>query len=266
MAYFTFPQDPKLVAFAGDWHANQRYALRALRWAAKQGVDTLVHVGDFGFTFSPGWVQTVNQAAEDSGITILFVDGNHDDHRFLRTLKTTQPGVMPLGSSLAYLPRGFTWTWWGKKFLALGGAHSIDRRYRTEGVDWWPEELLTLSDCLRAQEAGEVWGMVTHDVPLKTSIPGITREEGLRWIPEEDLDLADQNRAALQEVVETVKPQHLWAGHYHLRKDLPLVDAARGGEVHILSLDGSPFWENMDLLGENGRVLSPQELSPFPGA
>lgn len=39
---------PTRIALAGDWHGNTRWALHALEAAARQGCDTVVHLGDFG--------------------------------------------------------------------------------------------------------------------------------------------------------------------------------------------------------------------------
>jgi len=36
------------VGFAGDWHANTPWAVRAVEYAAAQGIATLIHTGDFG--------------------------------------------------------------------------------------------------------------------------------------------------------------------------------------------------------------------------
>ena len=39
--------NPDKIAFAGDWHGDVPYALKAISWAAKKGVKAIVHVGDF---------------------------------------------------------------------------------------------------------------------------------------------------------------------------------------------------------------------------
>jgi hypothetical protein len=41
---------------------------------------------------------------------------------------------------VAYFKRGKVYTIDGFRFLALGGALSIDRAYRTRGLSWWPKE------------------------------------------------------------------------------------------------------------------------------
>lgn len=40
--------NPDKIAFAGDWHGDVPYALKAISWAAKKHAQAIVHVGDFG--------------------------------------------------------------------------------------------------------------------------------------------------------------------------------------------------------------------------
>ena len=49
--------------------------------------------------------------------------------------------------------------------LALGGAVSLDRAGRTEGVDWWPQEEITPRQAASVIEAGPAAVMVTHECP-----------------------------------------------------------------------------------------------------
>ena len=74
----AFPESPKLVALAGDWHGNGSFARAAIE-SLPRDVDVLVHLGDFGYRFEPAFMEAVNSAAAEAELIIMFVRGNHDD-------------------------------------------------------------------------------------------------------------------------------------------------------------------------------------------
>lgn len=241
--------DVQKVAVAGDWHGNQSYALKAINWAAKQNVDSILHVGDFGFWRSPdGYSKTLGERALKLGIEIFFVDGNHENHDLLDSLPISDDGTRAVAPGVTHLPRGFTWDWNGGKWLALGGAHSVDRQLRREHIDWFRQETLSLGDAFRASSVGQVDFMVTHDCPDRVLLPGIDNRS--IWeapFPIEELALARQHREFLGQIVDVNKPKFLFHGHYHKRttlvRDYP--DSDDFTWVEGLNMDGTPFEENM---------------------
>jgi hypothetical protein len=98
-------------------------------------------------------------------------------------------------------------------WLALGGAYSVDQHKRTEGRDWWPEEVLTEDDAGIAMDGGRVDVMLTHDSPDGTDL-------GAKLPPNpyfpEHLEGAQRHRKLLGRVVDEVCPQVLFHGHYHV--------------------------------------------------
>lgn len=163
---------PTTVAFAGDWHANLRYATRALHHLAGRA-QFVLHVGDFGYRFTDGYLDAVEQAAAKAGVVVGFVDGNHEDFDWLLAQPVDDDGVRRLRTQIWHLPRGLRWTWHGLRFLALGGAHSVDRPSRRPQVSWWPQETLSLADALGTVNNGPADVMVTHDCPDGVDIPGL---------------------------------------------------------------------------------------------
>jgi Calcineurin-like phosphoesterase len=237
---------PKVLACAGDWHANINYARKALRWCAKQGVDVLIHVGDFGCTFLDGFLDDLNNAAVKTGIVIVFCKGNHDDSDYLAAMMEGRPfGPIPLRSNVIHLPQGFRWEWSGISFLALGGAHSIDRAGRHPGVSWWQGEEITWREAELAVSGGRADVMITHDCPTGVTIPGVTDSEPLRpdWRAEVPACVAHQQ--LLRSVVDEVHPELLFCGHYHCRHTEDLIGGGHTTTVHILDKDGTPFTKNM---------------------
>ncbi len=230
---------PDVVAFFGDWHTNTHYAVAALEHAAAHGADVGIHVGDFGGRFPAGYLASVTRACNRVGMNLLFVDGTHDDHQQLARLPLNRHGIRPLdGGRIFHLPRGFRWTWHGRRFLALGGAHSVDGpTRRRSGLLWQPEEeTISTADARRAVAGPVVDVLVSHDCPAGVDIPGLAAGAH-RW-PADQLAHADTHRRLLRSVVDVVQPVHIVHGHYHRRYTLT-VDLGYGPvHVHGLAEDG----------------------------
>lgn len=233
-----------VIAFAGDWHGNTRYAIKALRHARKNNADVVIHTGDLGAFPDSGFISAINDEAERLGIQILFVDGNHENHEWLNNQPIDEDGVRRLFTRVWHLPRGFRWSWDGVSFLALGGAMSVDRDLRTEGVDWWPEETISDLDILRSTQGGEVDVMVTHDCPLNVDVP----LSGGLGLSHEIIQEANINREAISHVMSKVNPRYLFHGHMHVRYDTTLEESGlRPCHISGLGMDGTPFTENLVL-------------------
>lgn len=203
---------PARLALAGCWHGNTDYARNAINYAARQGATTLIHLGDFAFML-PDFLAAVVATLTHRRMRLLLVDGNHDDHHRLAALPTHPSGTRKIAPRVWYLPRGLRWEWAGVTFLALGGAHSVDRQdpRRVPGATWWPEEQISLRDALAATSGGPVDVMLCHDCPAGVDIPGLRPG---KW-PEEEIRTAEQHRLLLRQVVDLVQPGVLWHSHYH---------------------------------------------------
>lgn len=233
---------PRSAVVAGDWHMNAKYAVRASDWAAEHyEADAIVHVGDFGYTFNRNFVETLTERLKKNGQRLYFVDGNHDNHELLAGLPAAEDGTRPLSDSISHLPRGLRWEWNGVRFLAMGGAHSVDRQDRTPGVSWWPGERISLSDAHRATDLPDPTAdvMFTHDCPWGMNIRGLS--PGM--FPAAEIEESDRNRKVLLEIVNVVNPRWLYCGHYHVRQS----GIAGNGRtrVEILDRDEMAFNENM---------------------
>ena len=130
--------------------------------------DAIVICGDFGFPFLP--TDCISEdTLKDSGAehycikyarayrqninwlktfpcNILFIDGNHDNHEFWAKLPTEswnggQVQRLPDAPNVIHLMRGEYYTIDGLTVWCMGGAESIDKATRTQGVSWWPEEI-----------------------------------------------------------------------------------------------------------------------------
>jgi predicted phosphodiesterase len=211
--------DPTKVMVAGDWHGNVTWADSCLWYANKKGADVVLQVGDFGFwvdgDHTDFYLSTVDAQAAEWGIRVYWLDGNHEDHT--RRAEFNSPDR----PNTVYLPRGFRWDWWGKRFMAVGGAYSVDRQWRKEGVSWWPEETLTDDEVAYASryDGTRVDYVFAHDCPTGVNIPGIGADTkgGVRgnW-PPEALYQAGIHRNKMRTIWKATSPS-LWIhGHYHI--------------------------------------------------
>ena len=234
---------PARIAVAGDWHGNMRYAPRAVAYAAREGADVIVHLGDLGYYVHSAAMEVLATQLHRYRMRMLWVDGNHDDHPGIARLAPDQDGLHPVTDQVWHVPRGYRWIWGDVRFLALGGAHSIDRRRRTPGVDWWPQETITPTQANDAIDAGPADVMFTHDCPAGVVPAGLETNLPPDWLAEEPA--ADQHRALLGTVVDTVSPAWLWHGHYHARYTTTRLHPVRDCRVDGLGRDGDFLPDNV---------------------
>ncbi|WP_433592642.1 metallophosphoesterase family protein [Nocardia sp. CA-145437] len=228
------------VLIVGDLHGNTEHALKLVRVAAHRDCAKLFAVGDFGaWEHTPAgrrYFDVVNKAAKKAGITVYFLDGNHDKTSLLHELYDEQrddEGFLICRKHLRYAPRGHRWTWEGTTFAAFGGARSTDkgrrlaweerkaaqldkrRRYGsskrpdTAGTLWFPEEEMTDNELaeLLAADSSPVDVLLTHDKP-RASRPKWNRKDKPECYPNQD---------RIQTVVRTLRPDLLFHGHLHVR-------------------------------------------------
>lgn len=110
--------------YIGDIHGRNQPYLDIVRISPYP----TVQVGDYGcgFTINPITTFLPNEINRH-----FFIRGNHD-----HPLKCKEQDN--------WIPDGHFDE--EHKILYVGGANSIDRMYRREGIDWWPEEQLTIGE------------------------------------------------------------------------------------------------------------------------
>jgi hypothetical protein len=227
--------EPTRIAFAGDWHMNHRWAAKAIAHARDQGADVIIHLGDFGYTFDAPFMKAVDRALAYARLPLLFVDGNHEAFPTLLRYRVHDNGLRKLTGHVWHLPRGFRWQWGGIRWLALGGAYSVDRPYRVPGVSWWRDELITDAQVALVVADGRADVLVAHDCPAGVVIPGVDDRAGLPPFPPLEILRAQEHRQLLRQVVGAVQPRLIFHGHYHtLYEAHPNLGY---GPMHVVGLD-----------------------------
>lgn len=219
--------------FLGDTHGSLGWQKNVIiPHAVTCGVDLILQLGDHGHWW-PGsdTDQRLEHVLADAGIEEWFIDGNHDNHpRLQRAAKRAGDGPCYLRPHIRYLRRGERFELDGLRFLALGGAYSIDQKYRIEGHSWWREEQITYADALRAIEGGRCDVILTHDKPLH-SRPTWNRKAFPECLP---------NQKLVQEVIEETRPKWCFHGHLHHRyTDMMALPGGHMTRVEGLNCDGT---------------------------
>jgi len=240
---FPISGDPSRLLVAGDTHGNWVHWQQILLPAAREHkVDGIVQLGDFGYwpLTSDGrdYLAWLSAQLDEHDSWVVFVDGNHEDHKALLQLPTRPDRFVEITDRILWAPRGHRWTWQGVQFLALGGAFSIDRAARkldSGRWGWFKEEVLTERQAAKAKRDGPCDVLLTHEAPAET-VPQLMRHAivpgGYR--PPQAMVSA----RLVQEVAETTIPKLLFHGHWHQFQQIQL--RGNGTEVVGLSKDGEP--------------------------
>lgn len=206
---------PENVIVAGDWHGNTAWARYVIREAAialeDEPIKIILHTGDFSVWPGTAGAWDLNERlmeCSNQKVYVVFVEGNHEWPEGLKNLE-----IGKADSRILWIPRGYRWEWYDRIWLGLGGAVSLDKSRRTEGVDWWPEEEITVMDALSIEIDGHADVMLTHECPA-----GVVHAFPPPPPVFHEVDIARSHRhaALLQGIVDTVQPSHLIHGHLHI--------------------------------------------------
>lgn len=207
------------ILAAGDWHGSVSQLAYIYDTAAQEQADVIVHMGDFGYwEHMPGgaeFLDACQQFADAFSIELWWIDGNHENFDWLYDYPLDKHGRRPVRPNVIHLPRGHVWEWDGVKFMAFGGAFSIDRRHRKLGLSYWEQEMPTWDEVEYAQKQGQVDIMFTHDVPEGTHLAPLL---GPDWLAKSKYPAGCvSSRNMLRQVFNSANPELLVHGHYHAR-------------------------------------------------
>jgi hypothetical protein len=258
------------ITLAGDWHGSTSHAAWVAQGSARRGIHKIFQVGDFGlWEHEPSGVKYLDdleKLAVEHDLVIYCLGGNHDNEKLafqLHGANFDADGFVLLRGHVRLAVRGHRWKWAGTTFLALGGAHSVDKEWRVASENfktnrsrtehekygkafkdytdtmWFPDEETTDENVVTAIGDGTpVHVMLTHDKPLR-STPDWNRK---------DLPKCHPNQERIQKVVDELHPELLVHGHLHHPYQQNLCSSCHGIDTQIVGLDA-----DMDAMnGERG--------------
>lgn len=213
----SFPE-PSRVVVAGDWHRDTAWGSGVIKEGARFLKDMpyklFLHLGDF-LSFNPGdYLDEIDAVLQENDAHLWFLDGNHEDFPLIATFMENldENGMGIVRDRIRYLPRGFCWAWHNREWLALGGAVSVDKDIRTEGVNWWPDEEITMQQAVAVMSQGKTDVVLSHDCP--SGVPLTLPPPAKLWLTQ--LDRANRHRQRLQEIFDVIRPSYNLNGHYHM--------------------------------------------------
>ncbi len=171
---------------------------------------TIICVGDIGLGFKSYERQEselfeVNEKFRKRRIDFFGIRGNHDDPHYF-------DGGYEF-SNMEFLKDYEVRTFGGKVFQFIGGATSIDRTHRVEGVSYWENEKFNFdpNQCVKCDV------LITHSAPTwsgttdKGPISGWLKVDKNLW-SELKLERTEHSR-----IIELCNPDRHYCGHFHFK-------------------------------------------------
>jgi len=200
------------IMVMGDIHANWGRLNVIMN---KKSPDMILQCGDFGFwphhkQFSLDQIKNIRELKDENDkvvetktTTVHWCDGNHEDFWSLKDRPSNE-----IKDKVFYQPRGSSITLPdGRIVLFVGGAYSIDKHSRTEGVDWFSEEEPSYVDFENIYNLNhKVDIVISHTCPNEFDMIGSPYFRG---------KVIDSTRNLLSVVLEKFKPSLWYFGHWH---------------------------------------------------
>ena len=210
---------------AGDTHGNFK---KIAHLAITNKPRTVCVLGDCGIVWSPresNEERMVLDFLARNNITLLFIDGNHEN--FIRLLKLEEVDIglgAPVGQvsdNCYHLKRGYVYTIEGKKYFTFGGAMSVDKHLRLDGVSWFKEELATHAETDRGIDSLEKVGnevdyILTHTCPHPVLL------KLTAWLPSglSAKPIVDDPTCRYLSHIEYLTKFSMWFfGHFHIDRN-----------------------------------------------
>jgi len=198
----------------GDVHAE---FAKLNQFINKKKPRNIYACGDFGWW--PGEKGYEIDLLKNGETKIYWCDGNHENHSDLERLRKQYPFSMSLNTPIEvspnvfYCPRGTVkYLDDGRKMLFVGGAHSIDKQWRTPGYDWFLDETLNWRDMYQFDNIGKVDIVISHTCP-DSFIPSMISKTPVGYW---DKSTKDPSTGYLEWILENHKPELFFFGHWHI--------------------------------------------------
>lgn len=201
-----------MIYVTGDTHGRRGVGKLLNFTKALSKEDYVIIAGDFGFVWSGSKDEQVwLKILEESPYTVLFVDGNHDNHPLINSYpKKIWCGgeVHQISDTVYHLARGQVFTIDNHKLFVMGGGTSIDRASRIEGISWWATEIPSEEEYDLARR-----NLLKHNNQVDYIITHTTSNRMMHQFNyiKEKSSLND----FLDEIEMTVQFKHWYFGHFH---------------------------------------------------
>ncbi|MCF0142059.1 MAG: metallophosphoesterase [Parasporobacterium sp.] len=184
--------------------------------------DYLIIAGDFGGVWSGN--EKDNEPLEffnSKNYTTLFVAGNHENYDALYSYPVEEWNggkVHRIRENVLHLMNGEIFNIDGRSIFVMGGATSVDKMFREEGISWWKEEEPSMDELANGLDHLEAVGhkvdyIITHTCPEK--VRNVVFEAYQDFIKYQS-----RVEQFLDVVYEKTDYTKWYCGHIHIDKEL----------------------------------------------
>jgi len=245
--YYDDGISPKFF-ITGDKHRNFENVKRFCRDMNTRRKDVLIILGDAGFNYyEDARDDKLKKAISNLNITLFCLHGNKEK----RPQNVGTYGIRNFcGGKVYYEPKypniffaidGEIYTFEGKKYMVVGGAHSVDGiRCLEENRPFWNDEMP--NDAVKAKveerlkrEKNRIYGMMTHTCPIdylptetfmttrqNAEIKRMPRKARSKKLFKPDLDRSTEEW--LGKLEKEIYYKVWYCGHYHVDKQIDKVN------------------------------------------
>jgi len=239
---------PQKFFITGDKHRNFEKVKQFCRHMNTRKQDVLIILGDSGFNYYNDYRDDkLKKEVSNLNITLFCLHGNKEN----RPQNVSTYGIRNFcGGKVYYEPRypniffaidGEVYTFDGKKYMVVGGAHSVDKiRCLEEGKPFWEDEMPDESTKKKVEkrlsvENNRIYGMLTHTCPigyLPTEMFLSTRQNAdVKRKPRSTKtknsfkpDIDRSTEEWLGKLEQQINYKVWYCGHYHIDKQIDKVN------------------------------------------
>ena len=208
----------------GDSHGDYFRLAKFVKWDMKPN-SLICHVGDWGRGFplrhvAQGYIAEINEHLRLKNSEIFVIRGNHD---IPTDFDGRQEGKITYLKDYTFMDIN------DERFGFIGGATSIDRYFRSEGRNYWGDEVFSFDE----DKCEKCDVLILHTSPIECPpIDSISRLSKVvrNFVPagiiQSDFDklVTDlrEERVDVSKAVAVCKPNYIYYGHFHFSETLQL--------------------------------------------
>ena len=228
-----------MIIAIGDVHGKFNQLISKMEYILESNVGVnFVQLGDFGLGFDrpyDDWKQLdyINTLLKDKESNMYIIRGNHDNPAFW------YDGLRFHFSNIKFVKDDELILIEDKFCYFGGGAISVDRKRRTQGVDYWQDEPYTYLGWILDDGVDRIDLLFTHDVYHNCSPYTVSNSNTVNYFASVDehliehlLDSQNEMKLLYNDIVK-INPTFTWYhGHYH-ESHMTNNDGQKIGRAHV---------------------------------